>query len=32
MAKESLAKSMNESQAGIKLLTEAMAPKTAAAK
>jgi len=32
MAKESLTKSMNESQAGIKLLTEAMAPKTAAAK
>lgn len=32
MAKESLTKSMDESQAGIKLLTEAMAPKTAAAK
>lgn len=30
MAKESLTKSVDESQAGIKLLTEAMAPKTAA--
>ncbi|HCC53791.1 MAG TPA: ammonia-forming cytochrome c nitrite reductase subunit c552, partial [Desulfobulbaceae bacterium] len=30
MAKEALGKSMNESLAGIKLLTEAMAPKAAA--
>ena len=32
MAKESLTKSINESQEGIKLINEAMAPKTAAAK
>lgn len=32
MAKESLNKSMNESQEGIRILTEAMAPKSAAAK
>ncbi|OGQ88307.1 MAG: hypothetical protein A2512_03100 [Deltaproteobacteria bacterium RIFOXYD12_FULL_56_24] len=32
MAKEALTKSVNESMAGIKLLTEAMTPKTAAAK